>query len=150
MKLVVDFDKCAGLGICESIDPDRFQMDDGGNLVLLRAEVDDHELPLVEDAISGCPTEAWHNPALDRRQRPEHWSSATEQGAAASERDHEVPDADQAWRHLGRSLRVRGRSTPDRDDRMSVTVRNSTPREVFRAFATREFREFVDRACQSR
>lgn len=33
---------------------------------------------------------------------------------------------------------------------MSVTVRNSTAREVFRAFATREFREFVDRACQSR
>lgn len=30
---------------------------------------------------------------------------------------------------------------------MSVTVRNSTAREVFRAFATREF---VDRACQSR
>ena len=26
----------------------------------------------------------WHNPALDRRQRLEHWSSAAEQGAAAA------------------------------------------------------------------
>jgi ferredoxin len=58
MKLVVDFDKCTGLGMCESIDPDRFEIDDNGKLVLLRAEVEDHELPLVEDAISGCPTEA--------------------------------------------------------------------------------------------
>lgn len=58
MKVVVDHAKCTGLGICESIAPDVFEVDDAGDLVLLREDVGDDELQLVEDAVAGCPTEA--------------------------------------------------------------------------------------------
>lgn len=58
MKVIVDFDKCTGLGICESIAPDFFEVDDSGNLVLLKEDITDDELQLIEDAVAGCPTEA--------------------------------------------------------------------------------------------
>ncbi|MDT5182795.1 MAG: ferredoxin [Mycobacterium sp.] len=58
MKVVVDFAKCAGLGICESMAPDLFEVNDGGELVLLKDEVTGDDLEVVEEAVSGCPTEA--------------------------------------------------------------------------------------------
>ncbi len=58
MKVIVDFDKCTGLGICESIAPDFFEVDDSGSLVLLKEDITDDELQLIEDAVAGCPTEA--------------------------------------------------------------------------------------------
>lgn len=59
MKCVtVDFDKCTGLGICESLAPDFFEVDDAGDLVLLREDITDDQLQEVEEAVSGCPTEA--------------------------------------------------------------------------------------------
>ena len=58
MKIIVDRAKCTGLGICESLAPDVFEVDDDGNLVLLAEEVPDGGLDDVESAIAGCPTEA--------------------------------------------------------------------------------------------
>lgn len=59
MKCVtVDFDKCTGLGICESLAPDFFEVNDGGDLVLLREDITDEQLQEVEEAVAGCPTEA--------------------------------------------------------------------------------------------
>jgi len=58
MKVLVDYDKCTGLGICESLSPDHFEVNDEGDLVLLKADVTDDELSAVEEAIAGCPTEA--------------------------------------------------------------------------------------------
>ena len=58
MKVEVDFTKCTGLGICESLAPDVFEVNDEGNLVLLRADITDDELQGVEEAVAGCPTEA--------------------------------------------------------------------------------------------
>jgi len=58
MKVVVDFAKCTGLGICESMAPEFFEVDDSGDLVLLKEELTDDELQSVEEAVSGCPTEA--------------------------------------------------------------------------------------------
>ena len=58
MKVVVDFVKCTGLGICESMAPDFFEVDDGGDLVLVKEDITDAELQSVEEAVSGCPTEA--------------------------------------------------------------------------------------------
>ena len=58
MKVVVDFNKCAGLGICESIAPNFFEVDDGGALVLHKEDIGNDELQSVEDAVAGCPTEA--------------------------------------------------------------------------------------------
>jgi len=58
MKVVVDFNKCAGLGICESMAPDLFEVNDDGALVLLKEDITDDELQSVEEAVAGCPTEA--------------------------------------------------------------------------------------------
>jgi ferredoxin len=58
MKVVVDFAKCTGLGICESMAPEFFEVNDNGDLVLLKEELTDDDLQSVEEAVSGCPTEA--------------------------------------------------------------------------------------------
>jgi ferredoxin len=58
MKAVVNFAKCTGLGICESVTPDFFEVNDEGTLVLLNEDIGDDELPAVEAAVAGCPTEA--------------------------------------------------------------------------------------------
>lgn len=58
VRLCVDFDKCTGLGICESLAPDFFEVDDDGGLVVHTYEVSDEELSAVETAVEGCPTEA--------------------------------------------------------------------------------------------
>jgi ferredoxin len=58
MKVVVDRAKCTGLGICESLAPDFFEVDDNGELVQRQEEVGPEELAAVEEAVRGCPTEA--------------------------------------------------------------------------------------------
>ena len=58
MKVLVDFSKCTGLGICESLAPEFFEVNDDGDLVLLREDITDAELQEVEEAVAGCPTEA--------------------------------------------------------------------------------------------
>jgi len=58
MKIIVDRAKCTGLGICESLAPDVFEVDDAGDLVLITGTVPDDSLPGVEEAVAGCPTEA--------------------------------------------------------------------------------------------
>jgi ferredoxin len=58
MKVSVDFAKCTGLGICESMAPDIFEVDDDGKLLLLKDDITDDELQSVEEAVTGCPTEA--------------------------------------------------------------------------------------------
>ncbi len=58
MKILIDHEKCTALGICESLAPDHFEVDDEGNLQLLKETVSDDEIQAVEDACAGCPTEA--------------------------------------------------------------------------------------------
>jgi ferredoxin len=58
VKVAVDFNKCTGLGICESLAPDLFEVNDEGELVLLKEDITDDELQSVEEAVAGCPTEA--------------------------------------------------------------------------------------------
>lgn len=58
MKIRVDRDKCTGLGICESLAPDVFEVDDDGDLVLKTDTVPAGQMEDVEAAVSGCPTEA--------------------------------------------------------------------------------------------
>ncbi|MDI9951406.1 ferredoxin [Rhodococcus sp. IEGM 1305] len=58
MKLCVDRTKCTGLGICESLAPDYFEIDDAGQLLVLREHTDDRDIDDVRAAIEGCPTEA--------------------------------------------------------------------------------------------
>lgn len=58
VKIVVDRARCTGLGICESLAPDHFEVNDDGELVLLDENVTDEQLREVEEAVRGCPTEA--------------------------------------------------------------------------------------------
>jgi ferredoxin len=58
MKVLVDFGKCTGLGICESLAPEFFEVNDEGDLILLKEGITDEELQAVEEAVAGCPTEA--------------------------------------------------------------------------------------------
>ncbi len=58
MKVEVDFTRCTGLGICESLAAANFEVNDDGELVLLKADISDDELQGVEEAVAGCPTEA--------------------------------------------------------------------------------------------
>jgi ferredoxin len=58
MQVILDRDKCTGLGICESVAPDHFEIDDDGELVVLRDDVTDEERATIEDAVRQCPTGA--------------------------------------------------------------------------------------------
>ncbi|WP_127479313.1 ferredoxin [Nocardioides pantholopis] len=58
MKIVVDYDKCTGLGMCESLSPDHFEVNDEGDLVLLKDGVSAEERQGVDEAVAACPTEA--------------------------------------------------------------------------------------------
>jgi ferredoxin len=58
MKISVDRGRCTGLGICESLAPKHFEVDDEGTLVLLDENVTPEDLDAVRDAVASCPTEA--------------------------------------------------------------------------------------------
>lgn len=58
MRIRVDYNKCTGLGICESLAPDVFEVNDDGELELKTESIPDGQLADVEAAVDGCPTEA--------------------------------------------------------------------------------------------
>ena len=58
MQVILDRDKCTGLGICESVAPDHFEIDDDGALVVLRHGVEAHERETLDEAVRSCPTGA--------------------------------------------------------------------------------------------
>ena len=58
MKIVVDRTKCAGLGLCEAVAPDIFEVDDGGDLVVHDDAATDERRSEIDDAVEGCPTQA--------------------------------------------------------------------------------------------
>ncbi len=58
MKIELDRVKCTGIGMCESLAPDLFEIDDDGTLIVHRDDVDEAELANVEAAVQACPTAA--------------------------------------------------------------------------------------------
>ncbi|SEA60231.1 MULTISPECIES: ferredoxin [unclassified Mycobacterium] len=56
MKITVDRQRCASIGLCESVAPDLFQVDDDGVLRLVREDVSADELAQVRIAVDDCPT----------------------------------------------------------------------------------------------
>ncbi|MDJ0105262.1 ferredoxin [Rhodococcus sp. KBW08] len=54
MKINVATDRCTGIGICESIAPDFFEVLDDGTLNLLEDKTGD-ALAEVEHAVRSCP-----------------------------------------------------------------------------------------------
>ncbi|HEY1973642.1 MAG TPA: ferredoxin [Pseudonocardia sp.] len=58
MRVVVDRDKCTGLGMCEAEAPDLFELQDDGSLVILNDQPSDTQRAEAEAAVDACPTEA--------------------------------------------------------------------------------------------
>ena len=54
-KVSVDKDTCIGCGVCESLCPDVFKMNDENKAEVLEAETD---ASCAEDAASSCPVNA--------------------------------------------------------------------------------------------
>ncbi|SFW78382.1 ferredoxin [Amycolatopsis australiensis] len=59
MKILVDRKRCEGHGLCEDAAPDLFEIDDGGELVLLfDGTVPDGRDRQAADAVRICPVSA--------------------------------------------------------------------------------------------
>jgi ferredoxin len=58
MRIVVDRDKCTGLGMCEAEAPDLFEVQDDGSLTVLNDHPGAGDREAAEAAVMACPTEA--------------------------------------------------------------------------------------------
>lgn len=58
MRIVVDRDKCTGLGMCEAEAPDLFEIDDDGSLEILEERPAEEKRAELRAAVDACPTEA--------------------------------------------------------------------------------------------
>ena len=58
MRIVVDRDKCTGLGMCEAEAPDFFEIDDEGTLEVLDERPPEDRRAELRAAVEACPTEA--------------------------------------------------------------------------------------------
>jgi ferredoxin len=57
-RIVVDFDRCEGHGLCEQTAPDVFRLDDEGELHVTDEEVDPERKSAVAAAVRVCPVAA--------------------------------------------------------------------------------------------
>ena len=57
-RILVDRNRCTGIGICESLMPDRFEVDDDGSLIVHDETVADTDRAAVEVPVSSCPAGA--------------------------------------------------------------------------------------------
>ena len=58
MKAVVDKGICIGCGLCPSICPEVFSMDDDGLAVAIDDELDDSVVDSAKEAVESCPVNA--------------------------------------------------------------------------------------------
>ncbi|HWI30545.1 MAG TPA: ferredoxin [Microbacterium sp.] len=58
LRILVDRGRCTGIGICESLDPDRFEVDDDGSLVVHDDTVADADREATIAAVESCPARA--------------------------------------------------------------------------------------------
>jgi ferredoxin len=56
MRVLVDFDRCDSTGLCTTIAPDVFELDDRDQLVVLTGSPSPDRWAAVEDAVRGCQT----------------------------------------------------------------------------------------------
>ena len=57
-RVEVDTSLCASTGMCESVAPDLFEIDDDGELVVLRPEPSGEQVERAQAAARSCPTRA--------------------------------------------------------------------------------------------
>jgi len=58
MRVVFDADRCASVGMCESVAPDVFEVGADGYLQILEPEPDEAHRAEVREACESCPTGA--------------------------------------------------------------------------------------------
>ncbi|NMB27312.1 MAG: ferredoxin [Tissierellia bacterium] len=58
MKAAVDKEICIGCGLCPSICPEVFSMDDDGLAVAIDEEIDDNLIDSAKEAEESCPVDA--------------------------------------------------------------------------------------------
>jgi ferredoxin len=58
MKIHVDTDKCTGHGVCESINPEVFEVGEDGIVHLLTEDLIENLRDDLESAVAECPTQA--------------------------------------------------------------------------------------------
>lgn len=58
MRILVDYVRCEGHGLCEQAAPEIFQLDEDGELHLRQDEVDPASEPAAAAAIRVCPVAA--------------------------------------------------------------------------------------------
>lgn len=56
--VTVDHQTCRGLGLCESLLPTHFRLDDHANLDILEPVVEANDVDAIVLAVRGCPTGA--------------------------------------------------------------------------------------------
>ncbi|MFF0284201.1 ferredoxin [Rhodococcus aetherivorans] len=57
-RVVVDMSKCSGLGLCEAVSPDVFEIGDDGDLIVHTTSVDAGRTAELQEAAAACPTQA--------------------------------------------------------------------------------------------
>jgi ferredoxin len=58
MKICIDYEKCTGMGMCESIADDVFEVGEDASVNLLEEEVDEDRRDEMDEAVDSCPTGA--------------------------------------------------------------------------------------------
>jgi ferredoxin len=58
VKIVHDAVLCEAHGVCESIDPELFELDDDDRLIIHDLQPDESQRSLVEQAVIRCPRQA--------------------------------------------------------------------------------------------
>lgn len=58
MKLHIDYQRCTGMGMCEGIAEDVFEVGDEGQVRVLKSELPEQRREDMEEAVAQCPTEA--------------------------------------------------------------------------------------------
>lgn len=58
MRVEVDRSKCTALGVCESLAPERFEVNEEGTLDILRPEVLEADVEGLRGIVKACPTGA--------------------------------------------------------------------------------------------
>lgn len=58
MRITVDRSKCTALGVCESLAPELFEVQEDGSLIILNERPEGSLCSAAREAVEGCPTEA--------------------------------------------------------------------------------------------
>jgi ferredoxin len=58
MKIHIDYQKCTGMGMCEGLAEDVFEVTDESQARVLMDDVPEERREEMEEAVTMCPTEA--------------------------------------------------------------------------------------------